>query len=90
MLLTENITGVDTVHPPSPFLPLSLSSPSHVQLTVYPGVVCVAFNGGWNYPGVEYIWRRIFMEITTTDSDKNHSRMPTLFIMCVHVYTSYV
>lgn len=62
-------------------LPLSPLLPTHAQLTVYPGVVSVVFNGGWNYPGVEYIWRRIFTEITT-DSDKNHSRMPIHYVMC--------
>ena len=39
------------------------------------------FNGGWNYPGVEYIWRRIFAEITV-DLDKSNSRMSHNLIHC--------
>ena len=39
------------------------------------------FNGGWSYPGVEYIWRRIFAEITV-DLDKSNSRMSHNLIHC--------
>ena len=62
------------------------------QLKVSRGVVSVVFNGGWNYPGVEYVWKRIFSEITTDPHPQTASMSAfafTLlkFCMCnVHTY----
>ena len=41
----------------------------HSQVTLYGNVVCVAMNGGWNYPGVDYILKRIHSEVTLADDD---------------------
>jgi sodium-independent sulfate anion transporter 11 len=54
--------------------------PRH-ELKIYPGVICVVFNGGWNYPGVEYIWRRITSEIATAPNPPYSMRKTSLVIL---------
>ena len=39
------------------------------QVTIRGSVVCVVMNGGWNYPGVDYIWKRILSEVTVASDD---------------------
>ena len=39
------------------------------QVTIRGNVVCVVMNGVWNYPGVDYIWKRIFSEVTVSSDD---------------------
>lgn len=39
------------------------------QVRIFGNTVCFYFNGGWNYPGVEYVWKRINSEITFVDTD---------------------
>jgi hypothetical protein len=54
-------------------------------------VVCLIFNGGWNFPGVEYIWKRIHSEITTSAGDaesESYEPLLSLFLALSHITIS--
>ena len=40
-----------------------------IQVKLIGNTVCMVFNGGWTFPGVNYILKRVNTEVTTHDTD---------------------
>ncbi len=50
---------------------MSASSVCAVQVRVLGKMVIIEMNGGWTYPGVNYILKRVFTEVTSVDDCPN-------------------
>ena len=48
----------------------------HIQVSRHDGILCLELNGGWNYPAVNYIWKRIYTELQdTADPEREQSTL---------------